>query len=288
MSSIAVESARYWLSARAGALLRESPALPAQLLAVAVFLVLAASEAGFGATVWYPAALFLLGLLVVTITVLGVPQRPHSLVLAGLALLAAYAAWSLISIAWAEQEADAWDGGNRTLAYLVVLALFSLWPVGAGGASLLIAVVSLGIAAIGLVEILRADGSDFPGGFFIDIRFAEPAGYINANVALWTLGLLGCLALASGRGTHPALRASGLGGAALLGGLALLGQSRGWALALPVGLLVLIVLSPDRGRAVLAALAVGIAVFLIRRPLLDVHDDYTPARFDGLLADATA
>ena len=250
--------------------------------------MLAASEAGFGATVWYPAALFLLGLLVVTMAVLGVPERPHGLVLAGLGLLAAYAAWSLISIAWAEQEADAWDGGNRTLAYLVVLALFALWPVGAGGARLLIAVFSLGIAAIGLVEILRADGSGFPGGFFIDVRFAEPAGYINANVALWTLGLLGCLTLASGRDAHPALRASGLGGAALLAGLALLGQSRGWALALPVGLLVLIVLSPDRGRAALAALAVGLGVFVIRQPLLDVHDDYTPARFDGLLADATA
>jgi hypothetical protein len=287
LSSIAVESARYWLSSRTGALLRESPALPAQLLAVAVFLVLAASEAGFGATVWYPAALFLLGLLAVTLAVLGVPQRPPRLVLAGLALLGAYAAWGLLSIIWAEQEADAWDGGNRTAAYLVVLALFSLWPIGARGARLLIALFSLGIAAIGLVEILRADGSDFPGGFFIDVRFAEPAGYINANVALWTLGLLGCLALASGRGAHPALRAPCLGGAALLAGLALLGQSRGWALALPVGLLVLIALSPDRVRVVFGTLAVGLGVLAIRRPLLDVHDAYTPGRFDGLLADAT-
>ena len=109
-------------------LLRDSPALPAQLLAVAVLVVLGASEAGFGPTVWYPAALFLLGLLAVTLAVIGVPARPRRLVLAGLALLGAYAAWCYVSISWAEQQADAWDGGNRACAYLVVLALFSLWP----------------------------------------------------------------------------------------------------------------------------------------------------------------
>jgi tetratricopeptide (TPR) repeat protein len=255
---------------------------------MSAFVVLGASEAGFGPTVWYPAALFLLGLLAVTIAVLGPPERPPGAVLAGLALIAAYAAWSFVSIGWAEQQADAWDGGNRASTYLVVLALFSLWPLGTGGARLLVGVFSLGIAAVGLVEILRADSSAFPGGFFIDVRLAEPAGYINANVALWTLGLLGCLALASGRRAHPVLRAGCLGGAALLTGLALLGQSRGWALALPVGLLVLLVLSPDRLRVALGALAVGLGAFAVRGPLLDVHDAYTPASFDGLLADATA
>jgi O-antigen ligase len=284
---MAVNSRRYRVPGSVGELLRESPALPVQLIAVAVFLVLAASEAGFGPTVWYPAALFLLGLLAVTIAVVGV-RRPSGLVLAGLALMAGYAAWSYISITWAEQQADAWDGGNRAAAYLVVLALFSLWPLGARGARVLVGAFALGIAALGLVELLRADAASFPGGFFIDVRFAEPAGYINANVALWTLGMVGCLALAAGRNTHFALRGTFLGGAALLAGVALLGQSRGWAVALPVALLVLLVLSPDRLRIAFGGLLVGLGTLVIRGPLLDVHDEYTPARFDGLLSDATA
>ena len=285
-----VEARRYRLPpapAWAAGLLRESPALPAQLLAVAMFVVLASTEAGFGPTVWYPAALFALGLLAVTVAVLGLPERPQRAVLLALGLLAAYGVWSLVSISWAEQQADAWDGGNRVFAYLAVLALFALWPLGAGGARLLLALFSLGIAGVGLVEILRADASGFPGGFFIDVRLAEPAGYINANVALWSLGLLGCLALAAGRQAHPALRGVCLGAATLLGGLALLGQSRGWVFALPLGLLALLALSPDRLRAAFGALAAGGAVLAIRGPLLDVHDEYSPARFDGLLADAT-
>jgi tetratricopeptide (TPR) repeat protein len=268
--------------------LSESPALPAQLLAVAGFLVLAATEAGFGPTVWYPAALFLLGLLAVTAAVLGRPPRPGRAVVAGLALLCAYAAWSYLSITWAEQQADSWDAANRVSAYAMVVALFSLWPLAAGGARLCLGVFSLGIAGLGLVEILRADGSAFPGGFFIDVRFAEPAGYINANVALWTLGLLGCLALAATRRAHPALRATCLGGAALLAGLGLLGQSRGWVVALPLGVLALLVLSPDRLRVAFGSVAVGVGVLAVRGPILDVHDAYTPGRFDGLLADATA
>jgi tetratricopeptide (TPR) repeat protein len=287
---MAVHSRRYRLDRAtnwARSLLSESPALPSQLLAVAIFVVLGASEAGFTPTVWYPAALFLLAILAVTFAVIRLHARPRPLALAGLALLGAYALWSYFSITWAEQEADAWDAGNRAAAYLVVLALFTVWPIGPRGARLLVGLFALGIAGLGLVEILRADSSAFPGGFFIDVRFAEPAGYINANVALWTLGLMGCLALAAGRQTHPALRGIFLGSGALLAGLALLGQSRGWAVAVPVGLAVLLVLSPDRPRVALGALGISLGVFAVSRPLLDVHDAYTPERFDGLLADAT-
>jgi O-antigen ligase len=288
---MAVERRRYRLPRRhrwAGEALEESPALPAQLLAVAAFLVLGASEGGFGSTNWPPAALFLLGLLTVTAIVLGAPRRPRPLVLAGLGLFAAYSAWSYLSITWAGVEADAWEGANRTASYLVVLALFSLWPPGPLGVRLLLGGFGLGVAGIGVVELLRADASAAPGGFFIDARFAEPAGYINANVALWTLGLFGCLTTAALARAHPAVRGAALAGAMLLGGLALLGQSRGWAIAFPLALLFVLLASPDRLRLALAGLALAAGLLPIRRLLLDVHDEYTPAGVDGLLADATA
>ena len=62
---------------------------------------------------------------------------------------------------------------------------------------MLLGALGLGIAGIGLVELLRADAAAQPLGFFFDVRLSEPAGYINANVALWTVGLLPCLFLAS-------------------------------------------------------------------------------------------
>jgi tetratricopeptide (TPR) repeat protein len=268
--------------------LAEAPALPSQLLAVAVLLVMVASEAGYGDTNWPPAALLLLGLLVVTGIAVPIPRRPGALQLAGLALFAAYAAWSFLSITWAGVAADAWEAAARTSGYLVVIALFLLWPPGARGARLLLAVFSLGVAVIGLVELLRADASATPGGFFIDVRFAEPAGYINANVAMWTLGLFGCVATAAVPRAHPALRGAALAAATLLGGLALLGQSRGWVFALPAALAVLLLISPDRLRIALGSILVAAALLPIRQTLLDVHDRYSPARFDGLLSDATA
>jgi tetratricopeptide (TPR) repeat protein len=269
-------------------LLAGAPALPSQLIAVAVLLVLVASEAGYGDTNWPPAALLLLGLLVVTGVVVGIPRRPGTLQLAGLGLFAAYAAWSFLSITWAGVAADAWEAADRTSGYLVLMALFLLWPPGARGVRLLLAFFSLGVAAIGVVELLRADAAAAPGTFFIDVRFAEPAGYINANVAMWSLGLFGCVATAAVPRAHPALRGAALGGATLLAGLALLGQSRGWVFALPLALLVLLAISPDRLRVTLGSILIALALLPIRQTLLDVHDRYSPARLDGLLSDATA
>jgi tetratricopeptide (TPR) repeat protein len=269
-------------------LLAEAPALPSQLLAVGVLLVMVATEAGYGDTNWPPAALLLLGLLVVTAFVVPLPGRPGALQLAGLALFAGYAAWSFLSITWAGVAADAWEAAARTSGYLVVIALFLLWPPGARGVRLLIAVFALGVAGIGLVELLRADAAAAPGAFFIDVRFAEPAGYINANVAMWTVGLLGCVATAAVPRAHPALRGTALAGATILTGLALLGQSRGWVFALPLALLVLLAISPDRLRIALSSVLLAVALLPIRQTLLDVHDKYSPARLDGLLSDATA
>ena len=79
-------------------LLAEAPALPSQLLAVCVLLVMVATEAGYGDTNWPPAALLLLALLLVTSFVVPLPRRPGALQLAGLALFAGYAAWSFLSI----------------------------------------------------------------------------------------------------------------------------------------------------------------------------------------------
>jgi tetratricopeptide (TPR) repeat protein len=275
------------LPAGAAALLRANPALVPALLAVGVLVALGASEAGFYPTGWYAAALFLLALLATTLLALGAPRGLPRRVLVALALLAAYTAWSYLSITWASQQGPAWDGANRSAMYLTVFALFALWPFDARGATAVLGLLGLGIAGLGLVELLRANGAAEPAAYFVDVRFAEPAGYMNANVALWTTGLLPCLFLASRRSVPVPLRGLALGGAGLLAGVGLLGQSRGWVLALPLALAFFLVVSPGRVRLLAATAAVAAAALAVSDPVLAVHDDYSPERFDALLSDAT-
>jgi hypothetical protein len=267
---------------------RESPAIVPALAATIAFLVLAATEAGFYATAWYAAALFMLGLLVATLIAVGLPRSVPKATLAALGLFAGYAAWSYLSISWADQQGVAWDGANRTAMYLLVFAIFTLWPMGETGGRLVLGVFGLGMAGIGLVELLRADAAADPARFFIDLRFAEPAGYINANVALWTLGLFACVFTAASRETPLALRPLAFGGAGLLAALALMGQSRGWALALPLALIVFVIVTPGRVRLLVTLGVVALATFLIRGPVLDVHDEVGTRSLDALLQDATA
>src|SRR5215207_6877569 len=285
---MAVDEQRYTLARRRVAdTLAANPALIPALLASGVLVALGATEAGFYARHWYAAALFLLGLLGMTVVAIGLPRGVPRPVLAALALLASYAAWSYISITWAGQQGPAWDGANRTAMYVVAFALFALWPFDGRGVTLLIGAAGLAIAGVGLVELLKANSAAHPGDYFIDVRFAEPAGYMNANAALWALGLLACLFLATRRPVPAPLRGIALGGAGLLAGLSLLAQSRGWALALPCALAIFLLLYADRIRLLAATVAVAVAAFAVRGPLLSVHDDYTPARLDGLVADAT-
>ena len=275
-------------------LLQTNPGLPPALLATVIFVALAGSEAGFypigsqqhPGLGWYPAALLLLAVLgaaVIAVRPRGVPRGT----VVALALLGGYTVWSFLSITWAEAQGVAWDGANRTAIYLLAFALFALWPTTRDGATILVGALGLGLAGLGLVEVLKANAAAVPTNYFVDARFAEPAGYINANVGLWTMGLFACLYLATARHVNPALRGLSLGGAGILSCLALLGQSRGWVFAVPIAALLFVAFTPRRARA-LAALAVVVgATLVVKGTLLAVHDDFRPGAFDGLLADAT-
>jgi hypothetical protein len=189
--------------------------------------------------------------------------------------LAAYAAWSYLSISWADQRGDAWDGANRTALYAALFALFALWRIRARAAVGLVGAFSLAIAAIGLVELLSAAGGD-PGGHFIEGRLAEPVGYANANAALWSSAFFPCVVLASRRETGPLLRALFVGSAVLLGGLALMGQSRGWLFAIPVVALLFLLVTPRRVRTALTLALVLGAVGVAVPAILDVYDEVGP------------
>jgi hypothetical protein len=269
---------------RAAAIVKRNPGLLPSLLAISVVLWFAADKGGFRGTTWMPATLLLGAGLVACLTALPRP-RPARAALAAILLLAGYGVFCLLSTLWADQPELAWDAGNRTLLYALILALCALWPLRGRSAAVVLGVFGLAVAAITLVELLKASGAEGAGPFFDEGRFAGPVGYTNANVGLWMLGLLPCAVLAGRRGIPVLLRGLFLGAAGLLAGAALLGQSRGWLMALPLVALLAILVVPGRGRTIVALAAVGAAIALILGPLLDVYSEL-PSQPPGAVFDS--
>lgn len=244
------------------------------LLAVGVFVAWGVAEGGFDERAANPGALLLLGLLVVTAIAYRKRLRhlPRLTVLA-LALLAAFTLWSFVSITWAEVKDIAWEGANRSLLYLVVFALFSITTWRARSAAIVLGSFSVAIAGIGLATVLTTAGSAAPEASFIGGRLLEPTGYQNGSAALYLIALWPALYLSCCRWVPWPVRGLMLGSAGLLVELALLPQSRGAMIALPIALVAYLVLVPGRVRSLLAIGAVAAVVALSLDPLLDVYRD---------------
>ena len=243
--------------------LRETPATVPALAAIVLFVVWATSQAGYPLTHWAPGALIVLVLL--AIAALAVPLRfaeiPVAVKLA-LACLAAYTALSFLSILWASAPAEAWEGANRTLLYLLVFTLFSLWPRGGASAALLLGVWTLALIGLAVYVALRLDlasGKSF-AALFSGERLAYPVGYPNATAAQWLMAFWPALLLA--RGTSPpwALRGLLAGGAVVLADVALFSLSRGSLYATPVMIVLVFALVPQRLRTFATAVPVALGI----------------------------
>ncbi len=254
------------MTAKLMASLREAPATVPALAALALFVVWATSQAGYPVTHWAPGGLVVLALLVIALGFvrLRAGEVPMPVKIA-LGCLAAYTALSFLSILWAGVPGEAWEGANRTLLYLLVFALFALWPQRGGSAALLLGAWTLamiGLAAFVALHVNAAAHSSvrlqalLPEG-----RLTYPAGYANANAAQWLMAFWPALLLARSERLPWALRGLFAGGAVLLAEVALLSVSRGSLYATPVMLVVVFALLPGRVRtfALLVPVAVGIA-----------------------------
>ena len=257
-----------------------SPSLPFLIVAVGVLVWWAADEGGFLGTAYLPGALLFLAMLVAALMALPAPRPPRTLQLA-IALIGGYAAWSYLSMLWAGQPHVAWEGANKTALYALAFALFALWPVRGHAAAFLAGAFALGVTAVGLVELLRVDGAAVSVAFFHEGRLAEPAGYANANTALWFTAFWPALILAGRREVPVALRGLFLGSAGLLTALALLGQSRGWLLALPPMAILAVVTIVGRGRTLAALAAAGLGAAVMIGPILNAYDNFDAAKPPG-------
>jgi len=236
------------------------------VLGIGVFLWWAAADGGYAPTVWYPGALLFLAL--VAAVALGAARRttvPRRVVLAS-ALLAGFALWSSLSIGWADVKGDAWDGANRTLLYASVFAVFALPRWRPGQAASLLALFSVGAAAIG-VAVLAADGTSA----FVGDRLASPIEYANGNAALFLVALWPAVALAARPELHPLARGVLLAAAGVNLQLAILAQSRASLVAGSAALALYLMLAPARLRALLTLVPVGAVTLASLGPLLDVY-----------------
>ena len=178
--------------------------------------------------------------------------RPSAAALAMLALLAALAAWIALSSAWAVAGALVEQDARRALVYAGAFgAVVSV--VGRTRGVALLQGLTGGIAAIALVAIAIRAGSPEAADRFYGALAEEPVGYPNALGALMAMGTV----LATGLRLYGGSSRRALQGlsAVLVLVLGLTG-SRGAALALVCGLVMLACLGPrgERARDALRAL----------------------------------
>jgi hypothetical protein len=261
------------------------PVLAVALAAAAVFVLFAAKDGGFAPTVWLPGGVFIVLLLGLTL-VLGATSV-RRIELAVVASLAAFTAWSALSILWAGSRGDAWDGANRTLLYLCVFSLFVALPWRAATAAVFMSAFAVGVTTVAMVQFLRVAAAPVAHhDFFVSGRLAVPVSYSNADCALLLMAALPAIVLASRR--EAPILARGLllaaGGSAIE--LAIACQSRTSLVALPLAVLFVAVLAPRRLRLLVVGLPVGVAVALASRPLLDVYDATILGPGRQALADA--
>ncbi len=259
---------------RFASVLIRSPEVIPGALALAVFVLWAIFDGGVSPTRSYPGALFLLGLLVATIFAYrGRLTGLTRVALWAIGLFAVFAAWNFLSITWADDQGAAWDGANRCLLYLTVFVLFALLPWSARTGALVLGAYAVAMAAVAAITLIGAAGSADPSSYLISDRFASPAGYYNANAALFTAAIFPALLLASRREVPWPLRGLLLASAGVLFDFALLPQSRGWLIAAPLGLIAYLVLVPQRVRSVIVLAPLAVVGALSASPLLDVFND---------------
>lgn len=256
------------------------------LVAVAVMIVWATSQAGQPTSHWYPGGLVILGLLVLAAATLPLRLRevPKPVLIAA-GFLLAFTAWSFISITWADAKGDAWDGANRTLLYLVAFVLFGLWRHRAGAATAVVTLWILAISVIAAVVLVRTSGSAGLG-LFREGRLRDPAGYANATAALFLMPAWPAVVMAGRSELGWALRALMGGAATLLGGVALMALSRGATFSTPIMVILLFVLVPGRARTFAALVPVALGIAVAAPVVLDANEkirDHHPAGALGSL-----
>ncbi|MFL5935507.1 MAG: O-antigen ligase family protein [Gaiellaceae bacterium] len=209
------------------------------------------------------------GLAIVVWWILGVgalvrlwPRRlPTRATLGVGALLAAYAGWTALSIAWSHDAEAAYDEFVRVLLYLGVFALAVAFMAYVSRRHVAdgIALAAVAVAVIALTTrffpSVVSSGSQYRFLPVADTRLSFPVGYWNA-LAIFVALACPLLLRSATRAASPLARAFAVAPFPLLTVTVYLASSRGGAVTFAVGIVAFLVLARDR-LLTLAALAVA-------------------------------
>ncbi len=185
-------------------------------------------------------------------------------------LLAAFVAWTALSILWADAAGHALEATNKLVFVLASAFVFAVTPWTERCALWLLGGFVCGVTTASVATLLSAAFAGDPTASFIESRFADPMGYAGASAAFAALAVGPALALSARLSSPLWVRAAMFAIAVVQIELALLPQSRGVLIGLTFALLFLIGFSPTRGWTTLRVLAAAaVAVFTIG-PILDV------------------
>jgi len=238
-----------------------APVRPAEaVLVLAVGAVAGISPLFYGfyaISTWGPIALLLLAVLFGLVVARPALPRPAAVLCIG--GLAGLWALSLLSTGWSESAESALIDANRWMLYAALVAILVLLLRDDRVGRLLLATTTAAVVSVGLVVVAILLFGDAPG-LFVSRRLHEPLGYANGQAAYFLLGFWPLVAVAE-RARNALVAGGALGGAAFLGGLVFLSQSRAAILALVAAAGILLLAVPGRRRRAwaLVVVAVGLA-----------------------------
>jgi hypothetical protein len=205
------------------------------------------------------------GLVVWLVVALAVVAVPHSLPRhrsSWLALggLAAFAAWTLLSIVWAPVAGSAYHAGQIVVLYLgamLAAALVLREPSWRRSVEPLLAAGTVIVIGYGISERLLPGLLQFTRSISAEGRLEQPLTYWNAMGELAALGFVLCARVAGDSTRGARLRVAAAAASAPLGMGLYLSFSRGALFACAAGIVALVVLAPRREQ--LEGLVVAIA-----------------------------
>jgi O-Antigen ligase len=257
-----------------------SRALPVAVLGL-LLVVSAWWDSAFDLRYWAPLTILALCLLLAQLMAGAVELPRRGPLAVAIAAIWCFAAYVMLTAAWAESAALAWEDAARSIFYASLWTLAVAVGAGEEWRSRLGAGLTIGIGAVAAVTLLGllGDGSDL----FLAGRLDSPVGYRNGTAALFAFAVWPSIGVAARRGAAAGARAAAFATAVLVLGMAFLTQSRGVVIGLVLGGLVSLAIGPDRLRRAWLAIVAVAAIAVASGTLLTPYDAY-----DGGVGTVTA
>ena len=248
----------------------DGSALASWLLAVALVVYLGARQGGFDTVISSQVAILAWWLILLLLAGGLVRARITRSGWAAFALLAGYAVWTTLSLTWTQSSEATMVDVSQMLLYVALMGL-ALLVQGRRAVRHMLHGAAVGIVAIAVLAVLsrlRFEWFAVPAvasnlGGTASKRLSYPIDYWNGLAALMAIGIPLLLYGATGARTL-AGRAAAAGALPLLALCAFLTASRGGVIEVAVGLVIFLLLAPDRlSKLGFAAIAGAGSVLLI-------------------------